>query len=309
MLSRNITSEGKDPIKTYKRGRNITSTGKETIITYKRRRVRRCDIPEVPEELITEILLRLPVRSLARFKCVCKAWQNTISDPIFVRSHLLHSATKQEQKPSFLITPHKLDTVIDDEDWPTTFSNNFSFFQWQYGNDNMRLLHAMNFHGEFHSVGFMSHCDGLVLFPTDTNVYVINPATGDVLKLPEGQKDAKSSYWPTVGFGFDPRSNTYKVARYFYRSVNYTMQTYDAGMEVFTIGQDGSDCWREIVESPPYSLHGMQVAVHCKGSLIWMISEMLAKPHPNVLLRFSLENENFSLIPYPCTSLPIDQYI
>ncbi|XP_057455222.1 putative F-box protein At3g16210 [Lotus japonicus] len=43
--------------------------------------------PSLPEELIQEILLRLPVKSLVRFKCVCKSWLSLISDPKFAKSH------------------------------------------------------------------------------------------------------------------------------------------------------------------------------------------------------------------------------
>ncbi|KAG4997018.1 hypothetical protein AAZX31_10G111700 [Glycine max] len=41
----------------------------------------------LPLELIREILLRLPVRSVLRFKCVCKSWLSLISDPQFAISH------------------------------------------------------------------------------------------------------------------------------------------------------------------------------------------------------------------------------
>jgi hypothetical protein len=68
----------------------------------KRRRRRRSSPPsqnpELSEEIIVEeILVRLPVKSLVRFKSVCKAWRATISDPIFIRAHLRHCATKREQ--------------------------------------------------------------------------------------------------------------------------------------------------------------------------------------------------------------------
>ncbi|XP_058726391.1 F-box/kelch-repeat protein At3g06240-like [Vicia villosa] len=49
----------------------------------------------VPHELIIQILLRLPVKSLIRFKSVCKLWFSLIShDPHFANSHFqLNSAT------------------------------------------------------------------------------------------------------------------------------------------------------------------------------------------------------------------------
>ncbi|XP_058739597.1 F-box/kelch-repeat protein At3g23880-like [Vicia villosa] len=48
----------------------------------------------LPEELITEVLSILPVKSILRFKCVCKPWELLISDPFFVQKHL-HQSQKQ----------------------------------------------------------------------------------------------------------------------------------------------------------------------------------------------------------------------
>ncbi|XP_021715246.1 F-box/kelch-repeat protein At3g23880-like [Chenopodium quinoa] len=40
------------------------------------------------EELILDILYRLPIKSLGQCKLVCKSWLTLISDPEFARSHL-----------------------------------------------------------------------------------------------------------------------------------------------------------------------------------------------------------------------------
>ncbi|GAU43182.1 hypothetical protein TSUD_301480 [Trifolium subterraneum] len=53
-------------------------------------------LPVLPEELIIEILLRLPVRSLLQFKCVCKSWKTLISDPQFAKTHLQGSSSTDE---------------------------------------------------------------------------------------------------------------------------------------------------------------------------------------------------------------------
>ncbi|MED6107046.1 hypothetical protein PIB30_010492 [Stylosanthes scabra] len=45
----------------------------------------------LPLELIQRILLSVPVKQLARMRCVSKHWQSLISDPHFAESHLHHS--------------------------------------------------------------------------------------------------------------------------------------------------------------------------------------------------------------------------
>ncbi|CAI9090719.1 OLC1v1025546C1 [Oldenlandia corymbosa var. corymbosa] len=42
---------------------------------------------EIPDDLMIEVLMRLPTQSLHRFKCVCKLWNSTISDPKFIDKH------------------------------------------------------------------------------------------------------------------------------------------------------------------------------------------------------------------------------
>lgn len=95
--------------------------------------------------------------------------------------------------------------------------------------------------------------------------------------MPDGQNEAMSSQ--TVGLGLDPRTNTYKVARYFYRFVDHITGTYDAGTEVFTAGGDASG--RETVEPPPYRIEVMQIAKYFEGSLFWNIRKKISTGFPN----------------------------
>ncbi|RHN63709.1 putative F-box domain-containing protein [Medicago truncatula] len=44
-------------------------------------------LPHMPNELMIQILLRLPVKSLIRFKSVCKSWFSLVSDTHFAYSH------------------------------------------------------------------------------------------------------------------------------------------------------------------------------------------------------------------------------
>ena len=42
----------------------------------------------IPPDVVTEILLRLPSKSLIRFRCVCKSWDTLIFSSEFISKHL-----------------------------------------------------------------------------------------------------------------------------------------------------------------------------------------------------------------------------
>ncbi|PHT28448.1 hypothetical protein CQW23_31961 [Capsicum baccatum] len=55
------------------------------------------------EEIIMEILSRLPVRSLLRFKCVSKCWMTLISEPYFTLKHR-NCAKNDQNSQKFLVS-------------------------------------------------------------------------------------------------------------------------------------------------------------------------------------------------------------
>ncbi|KAL7102764.1 hypothetical protein ACP275_08G138500 [Erythranthe tilingii] len=48
-------------------------------------------MPNLPSELVEDILRRLPVKSLKRFRAVTKKWRSLIDSDRFVKLHLRHS--------------------------------------------------------------------------------------------------------------------------------------------------------------------------------------------------------------------------
>jgi F-box interacting protein len=250
--------------------------------------------PHIPHELVTVILSRLPVESLMRFSGVCKAWRSTISlDASFHREHL------RLQKPFLLVSPqtvadgqvHTPDTVI--------------LYRWDDSQQGAALpvVHATDLSSE-EVMHRPAHCDGLILLATEATVLVVNPATRRTVTLPwspSAEPPRGFFYHQSFGFGHDPRSDAYKVLRFFYRSYKKVSSTvYTTGMEVFTIGTDRQ--WRETAKDPPYPVL-RQTATFFKGSLLWKIDEpMLGHAAPG-FLRFNLEDEAFGVMPPP----PLDQ--
>jgi hypothetical protein len=197
----------------------------------------------IPHELVSRILLLLPVKSLLRFTCVCKTWHNTITgDESFRRSH------HRLQEPCMLIVPH---ITADGGGPPRTTNTKVTIpglYRWEKSQGTtVTLVQAMDsFLPEVTGHKF-AHCDGLMLMPMDGGtVRVLNPATRRVLTLPETEiprramPRRRSLFRGALGLGHDPHSNTYKVARFFYRYVDLSMNggfSYTLGMEVFTIGE------------------------------------------------------------------------
>ena len=52
----------------------------------------------LPLEIIENILLKLPIKSLIRCKSVCKGWFSLIFDPYFVKTHLHQPQTQARSR-------------------------------------------------------------------------------------------------------------------------------------------------------------------------------------------------------------------
>ncbi|XBI98735.1 hypothetical protein VPH35_018940 [Triticum aestivum] len=258
----------------------------------------------VPHDLVMQILLRLPVESLMRFTCVSKAWHDTITgDQSFQRQHLCLQQTCVLIAPWIRINygghPYERKLKVTTP----------GLYRWEMSQDAATVVLAMDSFpvveaGRRHN---LAHCDGLVLVSMDDNVWVLNPATRHVLPLPQScvtPRGLRRCFDGALGLGHDPHSNTYKVARFYYPSVDRLKRGgyhYTLGMEVFTIGRDRH--WRETAAPPPYPIMAGRTATFFKGSLLWTIDESLLLPGDVVpargSLRFSLNDESFSVIPAP----------
>ncbi|XBI88756.1 hypothetical protein VPH35_026678 [Triticum aestivum] len=240
----------------------------------------------VPHELVTQILLRLPIESLMRFTC---------------HEHL------RLQKPGVLIAPQTRINNRRDlyKDTPVKVTTP-GLYRWEMSQGAATLILATDpFPAEQASIHRFAHCDGLVLMVMSSTVRVLNPATCRILPLPQSPHDvltplgcAGSPKAYCLTLGYDPRTNAYKVTRFYHRSAELVAGTrsYAYGMEVFTIGRDMQ--WRETAEPPPYPVMPGQPATFFKGFLLWTIDERRGVPVRG-FLRFSLEDESFSVVPAP----------
>jgi F-box interacting protein len=248
---------------------------------------------QLPPELVWEIMVRLPVKSLLRFRCVCKAWRDRISgDAEFRGAHLraqtpcLFAWSSTEENRRNMVTTSSLYVSESEE--------------------SAALQNTMVLPLEEQRPCF-AHCHGLVLMPTETVVRVFNPATRRVLTLPCSSNGVAPPTFcfqaflthQLFGIGHDPLSNTYKVVRFFLSTLDLLPTDYNFGVDVFTIGIDQQ--WRQTTAQPPYPAHMGRNPAFFKGSLFWTIDENRLSKGESApgFVRFRLEDESFSVTPPP----------
>ncbi|CAH8254224.1 unnamed protein product [Arabidopsis lyrata] len=142
---------------------------------------------ELPEDLVEEILHRLPVKYLVRLKSVSKVWKSLIESSHLAEKHLRLLEKKYGVKEMKITVK-----------WSTSKSICIKFFSRRSGMDS-------NSEGLLRVPG---SCNGLVcVYELDlVYIYLLNPMTGVTRTLtpPRGTK-------LSVGFGSDIVTGTYKV--------------------------------------------------------------------------------------------------
>ncbi|XP_057453049.1 F-box protein CPR1-like [Lotus japonicus] len=143
-------------------------------------------IPTLPDDLVTKILLLLPVKSLLRSKSVCKSWRSLISNPHFAKSHFDLAATEPTHRV-LLCTKINSHSAIESLDLDAPLTDNSSVARL-----NLKVPN-------FYSFDTLGSCRGFILLADlENHVFIVwNPSTGVRVKIPL-----------SVAFLYDPHSPT-----------------------------------------------------------------------------------------------------
>ncbi|XP_049387368.1 F-box/kelch-repeat protein At3g23880-like [Solanum stenotomum] len=151
----------------------------------------------LPGELITEILLRLQVKHLLKFKCVSKFWLGLICSPEFVKIHLRRSANDK--------TCHRLMLTFDSpkKNLKDCFVNSL-FYDYVTKTIDVDYLPKIF----YESIKFVGSVNGLIcVVIEEKDVFLWNPSIRKLKKLPSSGTDSFYMY----GFGYDELHDDHKV--------------------------------------------------------------------------------------------------
>lgn len=122
----------------------------------------------VPADLVEEICLRLPLKSLLKFKTVSKQWRSILESRSFAERRRMVMINVQK-KPQILAAAGNYQTVR------------------RFKEVEMFYLHC-----DAAATRPSLTCDGLVCIPLPGWINVLNPSTGELLSFPSGPDPVKT---------------------------------------------------------------------------------------------------------------------
>ncbi|KAK3138115.1 hypothetical protein QOZ80_5AG0364710 [Eleusine coracana subsp. coracana] len=248
----------------------------------------------LPDEIMIEVFLRLPVKSILCFQAVCRSWAALLSSEEFCSLHM----AMVKVKPS----PPKLLLVVPRAKFDSTALYSCSLLG--HGDD---LLFTLDYaRGNFVDVAPAS-CRGLTLLydAVAPAYYVCNASTRAVTRLPPCQDVP----YATAGLGFDAGTKEYKVVRFF-QAICHEKETFKC--EIYTLGGEYGDHWRPVAGGVPFrfckfaysailnAVQNKAPPLFAGGFLHWLINPSLFVSMPRAaIISFSLTNETFSWVRTP----------
>ncbi|GFY82461.1 hypothetical protein Acr_02g0007010 [Actinidia rufa] len=237
-------------------------------------------LPELSLELIFAILLLLPVKSLIRFKSVCKSWLAMISDPQFAKKHL-SLLTKDDT-----IDPWRIMIRYPYHDLKSCSLHSIFHEPYGYAVDLDFPLKRLR-----RDVVIVGSCDGLVCISFSEGqidiLYIWNPSTRESHILPSFGKGLNRGI--SYGFGYDSSNDDYKVVRVAFVNGPHEVKVYSLR----------TDSWRRIQDFPNdlIEYNCMESGQLVNGSLNWASAN--PSNHSWVITGFDLGEETYREIPQP----------
>ncbi|KAJ0799557.1 putative F-box domain-containing protein [Helianthus annuus] len=238
-----------------------------------------CVLPENP---ILEVLSRLLVKTITRFKCVCKKWRDLVSDTYFIDLHLSRSPSclmiHQYVYPGPILELIEVDHEVDYH--RLTLDHVKSL--------NLHLT-AVRFHFLIIQVGSVNGLICLLSHRFDVTC-IFNPVVKEYVILP--QPPHSEDIW-SLSYGFRvSMAGEYKVISLrcgWTKSENHEAEL-TVEIEIYTLG---TDQWRRLGQIP-YNVNysgDMDSGVFVNSHVYWIDDAQVYD--------FDLNTETFELFPSP----------
>ncbi|XP_058223400.1 F-box protein At1g11270-like [Rhododendron vialii] len=192
----------------------------------------------LPNDVLIDILTRLPVKSLLRSKCVCKNWHNLIQNPTFAQAHF--RLQKLQDKGRIFLQ------YFNDIDAPSKY--HYALFPDEtLASDAYHDLDVLETRG---SAGIDGPVNGLFCVFNFWDPFIIwNPAIREFRTLPfPGLPEFPPNFdivYSNTGFGLDKSNDDYKVV--LIRCIDYRVKDMPIVNDVYVhVYSLSTNTWRRL---------------------------------------------------------------
>ncbi|KAK2991582.1 hypothetical protein RJ640_025881 [Escallonia rubra] len=213
----------------------------------------------LPEDVIIDVLLRLPIQSLLRCRSVSKHWYVLLTSPSFIKLHLSRSSNA----PMLLVAGYVCERGVRGLQRVNVCS---------LDGDNNKGASNVHFPFELpttNNIKVQDSCNGLVCLSIDSNktLALWNPATRECMSLEVPRCNSPYSHCDKFGIGFVPDTNDCKVVRLRAR-INRGLRKSITLISTYTLS---SDSWEsnEVVGPDVIS----EYSAYANGFLHWIAHE------------------------------------
>ncbi|XP_074330658.1 putative F-box protein At1g32420 [Apium graveolens] len=194
----------------------------------------------LPEELMMEIIVRIPVRFLGRLRCVCKSWNALITDPQFALELIDHNKNTQQKILFPCFSPHARNSA-------KPYDRNFK-----------ECIVAGSINGIV--------CLASLCRPGTRFVALWNPSIKywKPIHLPD---TGDCNWFESIGLAFDSLANDYKVIRLLPLLRQMTSSSSSISrVEVYSASQDS---WSVVHSEIPFFTTQLKCSLIVKGVPYW----------------------------------------
>ncbi|CAN1750836.1 F-box protein CPR1 [Linum perenne] len=233
----------------------------------------------IPSEVITNILHRLRVNDLVKFRLVSKEWMSIIDSPRFISDQLHRSQATNSNVALFLQT-----------------SNNLFYWRQKNGSSSSSSpLAPMEYLNQPSKVLIMGCCHGLICYlhlnQPHYDLVVLNPSTGERHTVSSFISYAKFAKFERYGFGYDELSRDYKVVMLSLSRISH-VEIYDMRGKGFSMRIRNPSS--EFICGPEE-----QRGVYVGGALHWSIVSYDEIGHSYDIIAFDLGSNTKRKLPHP----------
>ncbi|XP_071703541.1 F-box/kelch-repeat protein At3g06240-like [Rutidosis leptorrhynchoides] len=241
----------------------------------------------IPFELITEILYRLPSKSIGRFRCVSKEWLSLLSSPQFIKTH-------QNTLNRNYLFYHQT--------WLTDGSYFIPFHYHEEEKEESVPIKLQLLLPDANPIIIDGSCNGLILlsaFRDDSDhetLVVLNPTTREFVEFPDCDLEGHQIVSCIMrGLGYDSVTDDYKVV-----TINHLVNLNGADIMCVHVYSLRKNTWTRVMDYPnKYFPFNIKSTALVNGSFHWVATKF--SDHTKVIFAFSLADENFSEVPLPTT--------